>query len=219
MALQIKLLMILLGGIERGGGFYFRDDGLAAVTSGLRQRLLGFQRQLFLLFSTVEDHGPVLASLVGELPVDGGGIDVLPVNVKNPAIAGLYRIEDDLNRLAVAGPVRGNFFVGRVGLGAARIAHGSGEHSGGLVKGGLHAPKTAPAEGGCLRFLGRPKRDRSAKQDRKKNNRDILRHKAYSVICEFRPGLGQARRVDWTGLAADWTQGLSHPGRLDSRVY
>jgi len=65
--------------------------------------------------------------------------------------AGLARIEADLHRLGVAFMVR----VGGVGHLSAGVAHLRGDHPGLRPDEFLHAPETAPGQGGQFDLLGR----------------------------------------------------------------
>src|SRR2546430_12967312 len=84
--LQVVILMILLGLVERTGRQDRRLDRLLEAL--LNRRLRGF-RQRPLLLAMIEDRTAVLVAVIARLPILRQGIDVMPKHVDLLAIAPL----------------------------------------------------------------------------------------------------------------------------------
>src|SRR5258708_16173049 len=96
--LQVVILMILLGLVERTGRHDRRLDRLLEAL--LNRRLRGF-RQRPLLVAMIEDRAAVLVAVIAELPILRQGIDVLPKHVEQLVIAHLGRVVYDLHRFGL----------------------------------------------------------------------------------------------------------------------
>src|SRR3954463_15212237 len=79
-ALFEVLLVVVLGGVELGGGDDLGDDGPPETVAAFEPRL-GVERSGLLLGGEVEDGRPVLGANVGALAVEGGGVVILPENL------------------------------------------------------------------------------------------------------------------------------------------
>src|SRR5262252_2455337 len=93
--LQVVILMILLGLVERPGWDDRRLDRLLEAL--LHRRLRGF-RQRPLLLAMIEDRAAVLVAVIAELPILRQRIDVVPKHVEQLVIAHLGRVVHDLHR-------------------------------------------------------------------------------------------------------------------------
>src|SRR5256885_10724652 len=108
------LLVVLLRRPERGGLGDLRDDRRLERLGllDLRLRCLGGG---LLRVVRVEDLGGVLRSVVAELTLVVGRVDVVPEDVEQLVVADDARVELDLHRLHVAGAARGDLLVRRIG--------------------------------------------------------------------------------------------------------
>src|SRR5579863_4238224 len=144
-ALFQVLLMILLGGPERGRGLDLRDDRPRKMA--LRSVARGFRLSL-LLGRMLENRGPVLAAIIRSLPSQRGGVAIGPELFQQIVIADDVWIEGHFHVLGVPGAVRAHLLICRMVELAADIAHLRGLHSGQTPESRLDAPKTAGTEGG-----------------------------------------------------------------------
>src|SRR5690606_18684503 len=148
------LLVVVLGEVERAG----RDDlgGDRAVAGAGQHRLEGVPGGLgggLLGVGVVEDHRAVLGADVVALAEALGGVVALPEDLEQVGVGDLLRVEDDADRLGVAGGAGADLFVGRVGGVSALVADGGGDDSAlgaQPPEGALHAPEAAHAEVGDL---------------------------------------------------------------------
>src|SRR3989442_4865512 len=147
--LLVEVLVVLLGGIELGGRHDLGDDQ-PLDRLGLHQRFLRSLGKPLLRLVVVEDGRAVLESIVTELPVRRGWINVVPEDLQELGVADLGGIEEDLDRLRVAGLPGRHVLVGRILLHAAGIAGRGGNHAVHLVQRLFHAPETPARERGLL---------------------------------------------------------------------
>ena len=103
-----------------------------------------------LLLVEVEDRRAVGGADVVALAVAGGRVVDLEEELQQVAVARPGRVEDDLDRLGVAGVVA----VGRVGVLAAGVADPGRDDAGLLADEVLHAPEAATCEHCLLRGPG-----------------------------------------------------------------
>src|SRR5579871_3010217 len=99
----------------------------------------GVERDALLLVVGEEDCRTVAGADVVALPVSGRRIVDLEKELEQPAVAGLRRIEDDLDRLGVVAVVA----VGRIENLAAGIADPGRNHAWEAADQILHPPETA----------------------------------------------------------------------------
>lgn len=100
----------------------------------------------------VKDHGTILLSNVGTLPIQRRRIVVRPENIKQLVVTNLRRIEFHLHHFGVTGFVRTNIFIGWIILRSARISNCARDHALQFSEGFFHTPETTCAKGGFLRF-------------------------------------------------------------------
>ena len=77
----------------------------------------------FLLGGMKENGGAILRAPIRPLPVELGGIMILPEDFQQLFVSHLGGIEFDFHRFGVPGAVSANFFVGRIFGLAANIAN------------------------------------------------------------------------------------------------
>src|SRR3989454_7154545 len=119
--LLVEVLVVLLGGIELRGRHDLGDDR-PLERLGLHQRLLRFLGQPLLRLVVVGGGPAKLVPIVAEMPVRRGWINVVPEDLQELGVADLGGIEEDLDRLRVAGLPGRHVLVGRILLHAAGIA-------------------------------------------------------------------------------------------------
>src|SRR5450759_4103258 len=141
--LQIEILVIVLGCVERAGGDDLRIDRLLEL--GLDFFLGGF-RQFALLVVAHENRGAVLVAAVAELPVLHGRIDGVPVMREQLLVGDLARIIDHLHRLGVPGATGGDLLVARIGDVPAGVARRGRDHPRHVVEIRFRAPEAAASE-------------------------------------------------------------------------
>src|SRR5215831_14731205 len=147
--LQVVILMILLGLVERTGRHDRRLNRLLEAL--LHLRLRGF-RQRALLVAMIEDRAAVLVAVIAELPILRQGIDVVPKHVEQLLIAHLGRVVHDLHRFGMPGATVRDLLVAGISGVPTGVARGGADHALDLVEIGLYAPETAAGEG-CSRGL------------------------------------------------------------------
>jgi len=91
-----------------------------------------------------------LCAHVRALPVQRGGVVIVPENVEQVVVADYLGIEGDLDDFGVAGTIRADIFVSGVVQLAAGVADLRGLDSRQTPERGFHAPKTACAKGSLL---------------------------------------------------------------------
>src|SRR5207253_6950157 len=182
--LLVEVLVVLLGGIELRGRHDLGDDQ-PLESLGLHQRLLRFLSKPLLRLVVVEDGRAVLKSIVTELPVWRGGINVVPEDLQEHGVADLGGIEEDLDRLRVAGFPGRHVLVGRILPHAAGIAGRGGDYAVHLVQRLFHAPEAPARERGLLQSPAvgawravRRRGHRAGQQDgdKEQSDRDALVH-------------------------------------------
>src|ERR1700756_841694 len=154
--LQVVILMILLGLVERTGRHDRRLDRLLEAL--LNRRLRGF-RPRPLLVAMIEDRAAVLVAVIAELPILRQEIDVMPKHVEQLVITHLGRVVYDLHRFGMPGAAVRDLLVAGIGGVPAGVARGGADHVVDLVKIGFHAPEAAAGEGrsgGLLRLAPLP---------------------------------------------------------------
>src|SRR5258707_9750419 len=143
--LQVVILMILLGLVERTGRQDRRLDRLLEAL--LNRRLRGF-RQRPLLLAMIEDRAAVLVAVIAELPILRQGIDVMPKHVEQLVIAHLGRVVYDLHRFGMPGAAVRDMLVAGIGGVPAGVGRGGADHAVDPVGIRFHAPE---ADGGGRR--------------------------------------------------------------------
>src|SRR5260221_2156953 len=142
--LQVVILMILLGLVERTGRHDRRLDRLLEAL--LNRRLRGFRRRP-LLVTMIEDRAAVLVAVIAELPILRQGIDVMPKHVEQLVIAHLGWVVYDLHRFGMPGAAVRDLLVAGIGGVPAGGAPGGADQAVDLVEIGFHAPEAAAGEG------------------------------------------------------------------------
>ena len=143
------VLVIIFSGVKlcdwdnRGGDRFGELAGLFEVG-------FGCAGELFLRSIREKDGAPVLGTNVGALPVERGGIVVVPEDVEELGVGDLFRIVSDADGFGVAGAVGADVLVGRILGGTAGIADFGDEDTFGLAEGFFDAPKATSSENGCL---------------------------------------------------------------------
>ena len=79
-------------------------------------------REAQLLFAVIEDAAAILRTVIAELRIRRGRIDVAPEYLQQPLITDLGRIVVDLNGFGVARAASGDLLIGRILFVAADIA-------------------------------------------------------------------------------------------------
>ena len=121
-------------------------------TSALFQLVFrGFGRR-FLLRRMVKDHGTILLTDIGTLPIQRRRIVVRPKNINQLVVTNLRWIEFHFHYFGVAGFVRANIFIRWMILRSARVPNRCRDHAVQFSKGFFHTPETTCAKGGFLRF-------------------------------------------------------------------
>ena len=147
-AFQPEVLVVVLGGVERGEGQDGRHHGLVEARVDRVHRGAGGGE----LAGRGEDGGAVGRALVAELAARVERVHVAPEDVEQRVVGHLLGIVDHLDDLVVAGVAARDVVVGRVLGGAAREAGRDARHAGDAFKGRLSAPEAA---GGEDRGVGR----------------------------------------------------------------
>src|SRR5688500_6295063 len=96
-ALLQVLLVVFFGRIEGGGGVDFGDDGPVVLAARFKTCLRG-EGGVALLRAVVEDRRAVLRAYVRPLAVEGGGVVVLPEDLKQLLIADARGVVYNLDR-------------------------------------------------------------------------------------------------------------------------
>jgi len=137
------VLVVALGGIEALERDDFGDDGLRIDFGRVELRDVGLS-DLLLLIVGIEDRGAVLRAVVGALVVEFSGIVADgEEDHEDLAVGNLGWIEDDFDRLGVAGFPGADFLVVCGFGGAAGIAGGRGGDALYVSEDGLNAPEAA----------------------------------------------------------------------------
>ena len=121
-------------------------------TSALFQLVFRGFGSRFLLRRMVKDHGTILPSNIGTLPIQRRRIVVRPENIKQLVVTNLRWIEFHFHHFGVAGFVRANIFIGWIILRSARVPHRCRDDAGQFSECLFHTPETTCAKGGFLRF-------------------------------------------------------------------
>ena len=111
----------------------------------------GFGRR-FLLRRMVKDHGTILLTDIGTLPIQRRRIVVRPKNIKQLVVTNLRWIEFHFHYFGVAGFVRANIFIRWMILRSARVPNRCRHDAVQFSEGFFHTPETTCAKGGFLRF-------------------------------------------------------------------
>jgi hypothetical protein len=106
----------------------------------------------FLLRRMVKDHGTILLSNIGALPIQRRRIVIRPKNIKQLVVTDLRWIEFHFHHFGVAGFVRANIFIGWIILRSARVPSRCRDNAVQFSKCLFHTPETACAKGCLLRF-------------------------------------------------------------------
>ena len=137
------LLVVLFRAPEFAGRDDLRHDGLRKPSlSRLARRTRFYQ----LLGRVVKDRRTVLRPDIRTLPVERGGIVIIPEYFQQVMVAENLRIICDFNHFRVSGGVGADVFIGRILGTSAHVADLSRLYSGKTSKGSFHAPKTACAK-------------------------------------------------------------------------
>jgi len=91
-----------------------------------------------------------LCAHIRPLPVQRGGVVIVPENFEQVVVADYLGIEGDLDYFGVAGTIRTNIFVSGVILFTAGVPDLRGFDACQTAESGFHAPKTACAKGSLL---------------------------------------------------------------------
>jgi Sulfotransferase family len=105
-----------------------------------------------LLRRMIKDHGSILLSNIGPLPIQRRRIVVRPENIKQLVVTDLRWIELHFHHFGVAGFVRANIFIRWIILHSARVPDRGRDHALQFAESFLHSPETTCAKGGFLRF-------------------------------------------------------------------
>jgi hypothetical protein len=105
-----------------------------------------------LLRRMIKDHGSILLSNIGPLPIQRRRIVVRPENIKQLVVTDLRWIELHFHHFGVAGFVRANIFIRWIILHSARVPDRGRDHALQFAERFLHSPETTCAKGGFLRF-------------------------------------------------------------------
>jgi hypothetical protein len=106
----------------------------------------------FLLRRMIKDHGTILLSNIGTLPIHRRRIVVRPENIKQLVVTDLRWIEFHFHHFGVAGFVRANIFIGWIILRSARVPNCCRDHAVQISEIFFHTPETTCAKSGFLRF-------------------------------------------------------------------
>jgi hypothetical protein len=121
-------------------------------TSALFQLVFRGFGSRFLLRRMVKDHGTILLSDIGTLPIQRRRIVVRPKNIKQLVVTNLRWIEFHLHDFGVAGFVRANIFIGWIILRSARVPNCCRDHAFQISESFFHTPETTCAKRGFLCF-------------------------------------------------------------------
>src|SRR5664279_639667 len=165
--LQIEILVIVLGRVERAGGDDLRIDRLLELGPDF---FLGGFREFALLVVAHENRGAVLVAAVAELPVFHGRIDGVPVIGEQFLVGDLARVIDHLHRLGVPSAAGRDLFVARIGDIAAGVARRGRDHPRHMVEIRFRAPEAAAGED-RHRLAGTRLRQRRHLRDRQSGGR------------------------------------------------
>jgi len=98
----------------------------------------------------IKNHGTILRSSIGALPIQSRRIVVRPKNIKELVVADLRRIKFHFHHFSVSGLVCANIFIGRIVFRSARVAGHYVRYALDLAKRRFDSPKTSRTE---CRFL------------------------------------------------------------------
>src|SRR5208337_2234272 len=148
MVLEV-VLVIVLGGIERGGWLDRGDDraGEGALFRQLSNHLL---RGLVLLLIAIKNHRAILLADVVTLAVQRCRIVHREEHLQQVFVADDGRIKGDLRHLYMPGLAAANLLVARVLHVPAHVARDYSLHALQLVERSFHAPEASAAEDRCL---------------------------------------------------------------------
>src|SRR4030088_527262 len=154
-ALLEVALVVVFGQIECRGRGNLGHDRLpeTAALPELRFRLFG---DALLLGCVIEDRGAILSPHVGPLPVERGGIVVLPEHVEQLVVAHFGWIVSDLHDLSMSRSSGAHVLVSRIGECAAKVADHRILHSSGVSECHFHAPETSRSK--CSHLCHKPSR-------------------------------------------------------------
>jgi len=144
-------LMIFFRSPELWRQLDLRYDRTIETSALLKLVLWGFGNR-FLLRRMIKDHGTILFSNVGTLPIQGRWIVVWPENIKQLVVTDLRWIEFHFHHFCVAGFVRANIFIRWIILCSARVPDRCRDHAFQFSESFFHTPETTCAKGGFLRF-------------------------------------------------------------------
>lgn len=142
-------LMIFFGHPKLWRWLDLRHDGPIETFALLQLVFQGFGGR-FLLRRMIKDHGTILLSNIGTLPVRRRRIVVRPENIKQLVVTNLRWIEFHFYHFGMAGFVRANIFIRRMILRPARVPNRGRDHPVQFSKGFFYTPETTCAKGGFL---------------------------------------------------------------------
>src|ERR1051325_1029558 len=137
------LLMVLFRAPEFAGRDDLRHDRLRKPSLSRLARRTRFHQLLRLV---VKDRRTVLRAHVRTLPVERGGIVIIPEYLQQVMVAENLRIIRDFNHFRVTSSIGADVLIGRIFGASTHVADLSGFHPGQTSKGSFHAPKTACAK-------------------------------------------------------------------------
>ena len=142
-------LVVIFGPVKLGGGNNHGRDWFGEL-AGLFEVGFGFAGDLFLRGIGEEDCASVLGADVRALPVERGGVVVVPEDVKELGVSDLFGVVSDADRFGVAGPVGADIPVGWVFGCATGITNFRDDDTFGLSESFFNAPEaTGGKDGGC----------------------------------------------------------------------
>jgi len=144
-------LMIFFGPPEPWCRLDLRHDWPIETSALFQLTFRGFGGR-FLLRRMVKDHGTILLSNIGTLPIQRRRIVVRPENIKQLVVTGLRWIEFHFHYFGMAGFVRANLFIGWIILRPARVPNRCRDDAVQFSECLFHTPETACAKGGFLRL-------------------------------------------------------------------
>ena len=121
-------LMIFFGPPKLWRWLELRHDGPIETSALFQLVFRGFGGRL-LPRRMVKDHGTILLSNIGPLPIQRRRIVVRPENIKQLVVIDLRWVEFHFHHFGVAGFVRANIFIGWIILRTARVPNRCRDHA------------------------------------------------------------------------------------------
>ena len=100
----------------------------------------------------IKNHGAILRSNIGALPVQCSRVMIRPEDVQKFVIADLRGIKLDFHHLGVSALVGANIVIRRILLCSSRIPDAGGYNTFQVAESFLHAPETTRTERSFLRL-------------------------------------------------------------------